>query len=163
MAKRDVSDGRKATYYVGGAMSLVGLLLFLSTFLSAAANFGNFSNFESRTRSMAVRAVAGMGLMIAGGALTAVGRRGLAGSGVLLDPQKAREDLEPWNRATGGMVKDALDEAGVDTARFGSGGAASETAMPFDEKLRRLHALHKDGLLNDEEYERERREVLDSN
>jgi len=31
----------------------------------------------------------------------------------VLDPEKAREDLEPYSRMAGGMVKDAMDEAAV--------------------------------------------------
>lgn len=30
-------------------------------------------------------------------------------------------------------------------------------------KLRRLHRLHEDGILSTEEYDREKREILDSN
>ena len=37
----------------------------------------------------------------------------MAGSGVVLDPEKARQELEPYSRMAGGMVKDALDEADV--------------------------------------------------
>ena len=47
-----------------------------------------------------------------------VGARGLAGSGVVLNPGQARKDLEPYSRMAGGMVKDALDEADVN---LGSG------------------------------------------
>lgn len=61
----------KAMKYVGNALGLIGLLLFLSTFLSAALDFGNFDDFENRTRSMAVRSVLGMLLMIGGGVLSA--------------------------------------------------------------------------------------------
>jgi hypothetical protein len=42
-----------------------------------------------------------------------IGARGLAGSGVVLDPEKARGDLEPYTRMAGGMLKDALDETGL--------------------------------------------------
>ncbi len=52
-----------------------------------------------------------MALLFIGGIVRSAGARGLAGSGVVLDPQKAREDLEPYSRMTGGMLKDALDEA----------------------------------------------------
>lgn len=111
--RRRISPERKATYYVGNGLALFGLLLFLSTFLSAALNFGNFNNFEARGRSMVLRSIIGMGLMIAGGVIANLGSRGLAGSGMLLDPEKAREDLEPWNRMAGGMTNDALSEVGV--------------------------------------------------
>jgi hypothetical protein len=55
-----------------------------------------------------------MVLLVVGQLVRRVGARGLAGSGVLLDPQKARDDLEPYSRMAGGMVKDALDEADID-------------------------------------------------
>jgi len=57
---------RTALAYVGTALLIVGVLLFLSTFFTAALNFGNFDNFEERGRSMALRAVSGMTLMIIG-------------------------------------------------------------------------------------------------
>lgn len=31
----------------------------------------------------------------------------------MLDPEQARQDLEPFSRQAGGMLKDALDEAAV--------------------------------------------------
>ena len=34
--------------------------------------------------------------------------------GVVLDPEQAREELEPYSRMAGGIAKDALDEAGLD-------------------------------------------------
>ena len=55
--------------------------------------------------------------MIIGGFVRGIGARGFSGSGVVLDPEKAREELEPYSRMAGGMVKDALDEADV---HFGS-------------------------------------------
>lgn len=109
----DVSPARKGMFYAGMALSVIGLLTFLSVFVSGALNFGNFDHFEERGQSMATRAVAGMFMMIVGGVLMTVGRAGAAGAGLLLDPKKSREDLEPWNRAAGGMVSDTLDEVGV--------------------------------------------------
>jgi rRNA maturation endonuclease Nob1 len=32
---------------------------------------------------------------------------------VILDPEKARHELEPYSRMAGGMVKDVLEEANV--------------------------------------------------
>ena len=54
-----------------------------------------------------------MALLILGGIVRGLASRGLAGSGVVLDPEKARDDLEPYTRMVGGMAKDALDEAGI--------------------------------------------------
>lgn len=113
--KRHISPERKLLYYGGMGCIGVGFLLFLSTFVSHLANFGDFTDFENRTRSMGFRAFGGMLLMMIGGGMMTVGRAGLAGAGVVLDPQKARKDLEPWNRAAGGMASDALDE--VDLAK----------------------------------------------
>jgi hypothetical protein len=69
---------RTALSYVGTALLVVGGLLFLSTFWTAALNFGNFDNFEERGRSMATRAVGGMTLMIFSAIISgaASGRRG---------------------------------------------------------------------------------------
>ena len=37
----------------------------------------------------------------------------MAGSGVMLDPKKAREDLKPYSHMTGGMISDTLDKANL--------------------------------------------------
>jgi hypothetical protein len=37
---------RRPLFYLGNVLALVGLLLFLSTFLTAALNFGNFDHFD---------------------------------------------------------------------------------------------------------------------
>lgn len=114
---RKISDGRKAAYYVGGAISVIGILLFLSTFVSFIANFGNFDNFEGRVRSGAMRAFGGMIMIVIGAVVSNIGAKGAAGSGMMLDPDQAREDLEPFSRMHGGMLKNTLDEADV---HFGS-------------------------------------------
>jgi hypothetical protein len=71
---------RKAFYYVGSGMAILGFLLFLSTFFSFASNFGNFDNFRGRAKSNMFRALSGMVLMIAGAAIGTAAKRG--GSGV---------------------------------------------------------------------------------
>jgi hypothetical protein len=111
--KRQIPPERQALYYGGMALAGVGLLLFLSVFVTGMANFGNFDHFEERARSEGLRGIGGMVLMMAGVALMNVGARGLAGSGVVLDPRKAREDVEPWARMAGGVARDALDETGL--------------------------------------------------
>ena len=42
-----------------------------------------------------------------------IGARGAAGSGLILDPEKAREDLNPYTSAAGGMINDALKEVEI--------------------------------------------------
>jgi hypothetical protein len=110
---RQISDERKAAYYIGMGLTVVGALLFFSVFVSGAMNFGNFDNFDQRGRSMAARAVSGMALLIVGAVIRGIGAQGVAGSGVVIDPEKARRDLEPYSRMRGGMIKDALDEADI--------------------------------------------------
>lgn len=112
---RRISEERKIAYYIGMALQLVGLLLFASTFVTFVLHFGDFEDFQSRVKSDMFRALSGMALMVIGGLVRGVGARGLAGSGVLLDPEKARGELEPYSRMAGGMVKDAIDEAGLST------------------------------------------------
>ena len=119
MRKR-ISDERKLAYYVGTGLIVIGGLVFFSVFFSQANNFGNFTDFESNTRSSMSRGILGMALLIVGSLIRGIGAKGLAGSGVLLDPKRARSDLEPYSRMAGGMVKDALDEAEVE---LGSGKA----------------------------------------
>lgn len=110
---RHISDERKTAYYIGMGLMVLGGLLFASTFLGELMHFGDFNDFEARTRSMGFRAFGGMALMMIGMLVRGVAARGLAGSGVFLDPEQAREELEPYSRMTGGMVKDALDEADI--------------------------------------------------
>ena len=90
-----------------------GFILFMSTFVTGIANFGNFDDFAGQARLEGFRAIGGMILMIVGGIMMNVGARGLAGSGFVLDPEKARKDVEPWSRMGGGVVQDALSEVDV--------------------------------------------------
>src|SRR3990172_4245919 len=102
--RRNVSPQRKATYYVGMIISGIGLMLFLSFFFTVAAGFANPANLAAGVGSAFARAVFGFVMIAAGQIITRIGSRGLAGSGMLLDPEKERDDLEPWNRMTGGMA-----------------------------------------------------------
>jgi hypothetical protein len=116
---RKISEGRKTAYYVGMGLAIVGGLLFASTFVSFIARFVDFSNFAGRARSEAAMGFGGMALLVVGVIVMNIGARGAAGSGLILDPDKAREDLEPFTRMGGGMLKDALDEADI---HLGGGG-----------------------------------------
>lgn len=162
MANRTVSNERKVIFYVGMILAVFGFLVFGSVFVSGFMNFGNFDNFYERGRSMGMRAVIGMGMMIVGGVLQGVGRLGAAGAGVVLDPERARRDVEPWARMSGGVLKDTFDEVGVDLGAMGKR-IAGKAEPDFDEKLRKLHQLHLDGILSAEEYEREKAEILSNN
>jgi len=157
MAQRQVSPERKKTYYVGMAMMLAGFLCFGSVFVTGALHFGNFDNFNSRGRSEMARGIIGMGLMIVGTIVRNAGRFGLAGSGIKLDPEEARKDVEPWARMGGGVLKDALDEAGISP----SGKTAGSEPLSFDERLRRLQKLRQDGVVTEEEYEATKKKILE--
>jgi hypothetical protein len=78
---------------------------------------GRHREFQEPGRSIAFTAFGGMALMIIGTIVRGVGARGLAGSGILLDPEQAREELEPYSRMAGGMIKDAIDEANLPLQR----------------------------------------------
>jgi hypothetical protein len=134
---------------------VVGFLTFGSVLVSGAMRFGDFRDFEKRSRSEMTRAIVGMGLVLVGGILVSIGRAGLAGAGIVIDPERARRDVEPWSRMTGGVVKDALDEAGID---FGAARGADD--LPFDEQLRRLHKLREDGIVSEQEYQAKKKEIL---
>lgn len=119
--------------------------------------FGDFTDFEERSRSEMLRAVVAIVFIFIGFVLMVVAARGVAGTGVILDPKRAREDLEPWARMSGGLLKDALDEANV----LQGDPADENTREDFDETLRKLHQLHEDGIISTAEYERKKAEVLD--
>jgi hypothetical protein len=108
--QRNLSDERKAAYYIGMVISVIGLLLFLSNFVIFAVHFGAPDLGPGFGRGFALRGFGGFMLIVAGQVLRGLGARGLAGSGVILDPQRERKDLEPWSRMAGGMVSDALSE-----------------------------------------------------
>jgi hypothetical protein len=104
-----ISPWRKAAYYGGGALIALGIVGFgTSFFLFAAGAEAHAGEWPPRgwTFAMVGMAVAAVGMF-----LRYVGARGLAGSGVLLDPSRARKDLEPYSRMTGGLIKDALEAA----------------------------------------------------
>jgi hypothetical protein len=52
-------------------------------------------------------------LIIAGGIVSNIGARGAAGSGLILDPEQAREDLKPFNEARGGMINDVISNIDI--------------------------------------------------
>jgi hypothetical protein len=162
MANKQISEDRKAVYYLGMVILVIGVLTFGSVFVSGMTQTTpDFASFEQESNSMGTRAIVGFVLIGLGGILMGVGQRGLAGSGIILDPEQAREDVEPWARAAGGVLKDALEETGLPVGA--SEKKEDEDDLPFDEKLRRLHKLFEEGILTEEEYEKEKQKILDSN
>lgn len=113
MANRQISPERKQLYTIGMILTGVGFLLFLSNFVILPLQMSRptFDPFRQDPGvGFALRAVGGILLIIVGQVLRGVGARGAAGSGLVLDPEQAREDLQPWAKAAGGLVKDALEE-----------------------------------------------------
>ena len=128
--KRQIPPERKAMYYGGMALIAAGVLLFVSTFFAGPEVDGRsdpgpgapdfwkraqerHEEFGRGMRASMALALLGMGLIGAGGILMNIGARGAAGSGLVLDPERARQDLEPWSRMGGGVVQDALSEVSV--------------------------------------------------
>ena len=111
--QREVPPVRRALYYAGMLCTVTGFVVFGSAMVLHVVHFGDFNYFASNMRSHTLRLVFGFALIGVGQGMVLLGRAGLAGSGVVLDPQKARKDLEPWSRSAGGMLADALDEAGL--------------------------------------------------
>ena len=116
---RQIPAGRRTAYYLGVVLMIIGGIMFASVFVTLAMLAGRDSDPETVIPSFLIRAFGGIALIAAGGAIRAVGARGLAGSGVVLDPERARQELEPYARMAGGMVKDALDEAQIRTGTAG--------------------------------------------
>lgn len=111
--RRDISPERQAAYYLGMGLAGIGILLFLSAAVFGPDVRSGFDQFHRDMQSAGLRAVFGMVLIAVGGIVAGIGAKGLAGSGIVLDPKKSREDLEPWNRMAGGMLDDTLSEVGV--------------------------------------------------
>lgn len=144
---RQISSERKGAYYIGMAMIILGVLLFASNFIFVPMSIGNGSGpaaAKSVMVGMVGRALGGMALIVIGGIVRGVGARGLSGSGMVLNPQQARRDLEPYSRMAGGMIKDAVDESGIE---FGGG---SERQRNEPEKVVMLKC-RECGQLNEED------------
>ncbi len=110
MAK--ISEQRKAIYYIGMGLTILGFILFISIFFSFFGfmnqEMNSFGPMMTRKTPSFSRPLIGMLLVIIGQFMMRVGARGAAGSGIILDPEKAREDLRPYTEAAGGMLNDVI-------------------------------------------------------
>ncbi len=128
----DISDSRKTLYYLGGALTVLGPIIFLCGMFSSASSFGSSmpsmpsmpmqgpSFGSSSMPSSFVVCLIGIVVGVIGGFMRTVGARGVAGSGIILDPQQARRDLKPYSRMVGGMAADAVEEFTAESPRLGS-------------------------------------------
>ncbi|MDF2609596.1 MAG: hypothetical protein K0R92_1070 [Lachnospiraceae bacterium] len=106
-----ISNSRKTLYYIGMIITIIGVILFLSVFFSFA-NISKSSmnfNYQGTTDPSFSNAILGMVLIVIGSIMMNIGAKGAAGSGLILDPEKTREDLRPYNEAKGGMINDVIE------------------------------------------------------
>ncbi len=106
-----IPQERKAAYYIGMGMMIIGFLLFISVFFSAARMLSGHSMSFGAIRFS--NSIWGMLLLIFGSLIMNIGAKGSAGSGIILDPEKAREDLKPFNEAKGEMINDIISNIDV--------------------------------------------------
>ena len=103
-----ISNERKALYYTGMIIGVIGFILFMSAF------FLNVNpGFSMEPPSFFKRGVLGMICMIVGAVIASIGYSGAAGSGLLLDPDKQREDLKPFNESQGRMINDVIENIDI--------------------------------------------------
>jgi ribosomal protein L40E len=106
-SNNQISSGRKTLFYAGRIMMGIGLVLFLSVFVNVA-----FSDPLQLVDSNPMGpGIIGFIMIFVGTLISGVGAAGKAGSGMILDPEQAREDLKPFSRQAGGMLNDALQAA----------------------------------------------------
>jgi len=127
--RRQISPGRKAIVYLGRMLMAIGGLMCLSTFCLVPFEMARGPrSFSGGGPPLPVLLFfPGLVLLFIGGMVSAIGMQGAAGSGLVVDPEQARKDLEPLNRLQGGMLKDTLDEAGLDLG--GLGGKKTERVV----------------------------------
>ncbi len=154
MEQNQISENRRTIYYIGltlcvlGPVMCFGALAYAFMGVTTARNqFGSGPN----PAYIFPPFLLGMGMAAVGNVLRRIGARGLAGSGLKLDPGEAREDLKPWSKMAGGI----LNDAGIN---LNSG----REKQDFDEKLRKLYQLHRDGILSDREYADQKAAVLEA-
>lgn len=153
--KDEISPQRKQIYNLGLVLIIVGFLFFFSFFIFIALGMADIA-ISFPPVGVFLAPMIGMFMMVAGKALRTLGARGAAGSGLILDPREAGEDLKPWSRMGGSLIKEAFDAASISPLQ----NTPPESPLPFDEQLRRLHRLHEEGLITKEEYEAKKKEIL---
>ena len=128
---KQISPERKGLYSFGLILQVIGGCLFAIPFITiivtmiSAAGGGHHENMKAVPIAFGVGFI-GFAFIGVGGGIRALAAKGVAGSGLVLDPEKAREDLKPWTGMAGGMVKDVLDEADI---KIGSGGSEPEKVV----------------------------------
>lgn len=115
----DVEPWRKWAYYGGTALQAIGMLTFFGNFGMIFVSFSHMglgpgtdspATQVPRMFAMFPIFIVAMLVMIAGGALRTAGRKGLAGSGLILSPRKEAQDAEAWRRSEGAQKQMELEE-----------------------------------------------------
>ena len=153
-----ISPERQGLFNLGTGLAVIGVILIAIGFIGFAAsgissmNHSGFSGFGYQEKSNPIGfwicGAIGMVVTGIGRAIRGFAARGVAGSGLILDPQKARKDLAPWSKMAGGMLNDAGIAIG------------QKEKVSFDEELRRLAKLKEDGLINEAEFEEAKKKIL---
>ena len=126
---KQISPERKGMYSFGLVLQVIGGCMFGIPFLAIILTAINGSN-PGKTVPVAFGiGFIGFAFIAVGGTIRGIAAKGVAGSGLVLDPEKAREDLEPWTRMGGGMVKDALDEADINLSNLGGNSDPEKVIM----------------------------------
>ncbi len=109
------SEERKVLYYIGLFLTILGILIFFSTFfvmfddIPSGRDLGsNFLSFGDSMYSFAGRGFGGFIIISVGAILMNIGRANLR----ILAPEQTEEDLESWNRSRD-EVDDTLDKEDV--------------------------------------------------
>ena len=131
-----ISTRRKVLYYGGGLLLITGFGS--AMFHVGWGMLGGFKNPEFNERMPAV-ILTSMAIAMVGGFLNEIGKRGLAGSGLILNPDRARKDLKPYSKMAGGMLEDALENRDL-----------SQSVSPGETIKIRCRPC---GWLNDEEFD----------
>lgn len=100
----NISTERKTLHYIGLALIAFGFILFISSFFVP-----NTPSFSMEMPAFFKRGLIGMICMVVGSVFMTIGARGAAGAGIILNPEKAREDLKPFHAAEGEMINDVLE------------------------------------------------------
>lgn len=108
-SSKQIQPWRKNLHTLGLVLIVIGLILFISPFFSIAGTMNSGFGTIMEGPGIISLGIFGFVLVVLGIALRGIGAKGLAGSGIVLDPEKAREDLQPYAKALGGMARDAVD------------------------------------------------------
>jgi len=127
-SSKDFSTERKILYYVGFIVIVIGLFLFLSTFVSLWLGIGGLKSMGDQyanpnnsffPRIGAIeRAIIGFVMIFFGKIMQLIGRKGIAGSGLILNVDKEIKDLKPISTIIGGQINDALEETNIKEKLF---------------------------------------------